>query len=100
LSFGSGNARFYLLDVFLAIWWNILGKKGFFMLFLGIGKEFLHYLCCFFLFQGKFCLNPWRSIRAYTLHQDLSFIVLNNLIFAKVARGVKGLTPSQVNSAN
>jgi hypothetical protein len=54
------------------------------MLSLEIGKEFSAYLCCFFLFQGLFGLNTWRSIRAYTLHQYLSLFSLKRY-FAKVA---------------
>jgi hypothetical protein len=33
----------YLLDAwFLLLWWNILGKVGFILLSLEIGKKFLH----------------------------------------------------------
>jgi hypothetical protein len=33
----------YLLDArFLLLWWNILGKEGFILLSLEIGKKFLH----------------------------------------------------------
>jgi hypothetical protein len=72
LSIGEGklSAKRYLLDaLFLVCWWTILDKEGFLHVILGIGKEFLQLLLGFFLFQALIYLNPWRSIKAYTLHQ-------------------------------
>jgi hypothetical protein len=65
------EARGYLLLlVSLLLWWNILGKEGFILISLELGKEFM-LLYCFFLVVRLILLNSWRSIRAYTLHQDL-----------------------------
>jgi hypothetical protein len=53
------------------------------MLSLGLGKKFLQ-LFVFLLDLKVILSNTWRSIRAYTLHQDLSLLSLKKL-FAKVA---------------
>jgi hypothetical protein len=53
------------------------------MLSLGLGKRFMQ-LYVFLLDLKVIFSNPWRSIRAYTLHQDLSFCSLKRL-FANVA---------------
>jgi hypothetical protein len=61
------------------------------MLTLGLGKKFLQ-LYVFLLDLKVILSNSWRRIHAYTLHQDLSFIVIEKT-FSKVATRVKGLTP-------
>jgi hypothetical protein len=62
------------------------------MLSLGLGKKFLQIIC--FLLDFKVNLpNPWRSIRAYTLHQYISFIGIEKAILQRLLQGVKGLTP-------
>jgi hypothetical protein len=61
------------------------------MLSLGLGKEFLQF--CVFLLDFKVILsNPWRSIRAYTLHQGISLLLLLKRLKG-LLQGVKGLTP-------
>jgi hypothetical protein len=55
---------------------------------LGIGKENLHFVSSSFLFHGCYWLDPWRNIRAYTLHQVLSLLLVEKAI-AKVARRSK-----------
>ena len=83
----EGRLALSLEFLFLALWWNILGREGFYLLSIGIGKEFSAYCCYLFLFHGYSCLNPWRSIRAYTLHQDLSIFI--EQVIAKVVRKSK-----------
>jgi hypothetical protein len=51
----------YWILVFLVIWWNILDKEGFFVLSLGIGKEFLHNC----VVSSCFKVNLSKSLEEY-----------------------------------
>jgi hypothetical protein len=65
-----------------------LVDKGLSFYFLGISKDFLQIVGVSLLFHGYYCLDPWRSIREYTLHQDSSYFLLDKLL-QKVARRSK-----------
>jgi len=57
-----------------------------------IVKEFSVYCVVSSCFKVN-CLNLWRSIRAYTLHQDLSLFVIVRTILQRLLQGVKGISP-------
>jgi hypothetical protein len=80
--------RYLLETCFLLCDGMLLVDKGLSCISLGIGKEFMHVVGISFLFHGCSCLNPWRSIRAYTLHQVYHYCEVDKL-FAKVARRSK-----------
>jgi hypothetical protein len=76
---GRKDSEFSWILVLGQLWWNIFDKKGFCMISLGLDKEFLQF--CVFLLDFKVNLsNPWRSIRAYTLHQGISLLLLLKML--------------------
>jgi hypothetical protein len=76
----------YLLgDLSLHVDEICLVDKGLILLYCEIGKEFSAIVGNFFLFHLVLVYNPWRSIRAYTLHQ-VHLICYWISHFSKVAR--------------
>jgi hypothetical protein len=51
-------------------------------------REICNFVISSFLFHDYCWLDPWRNIRAYTLHQVLSLLLVEKAI-AKVARRFK-----------
>jgi hypothetical protein len=62
------------------------------MISFGLGKEFLQFY--WVLIDFKVILsNPWRSIRVYTLHQEILILIFIEKVFKGLLQVVKGITP-------